>query len=222
MKNALLATSALFSGISEADFDELLTRLATPERVYQKGEFVFTSGAPIHSIGLVLSGSVHIMKEDFWGNRMILGRASAGELFGEAYACLPNQPLEVSVMAAEKTELLLFDVNQIFSAGPHPVPYQMRLIENLLEVFAQKNVMLTRKMEHMAKRTTREKLLSYLSAESQKHHSSSFQIPFNRQQLADYLAVDRSAMSHELSKLREEGIIDFWKNHFQLNQIQDI
>ena len=165
-------------------------------------------------MGLVLNGSVHIIKEDFWGNRDILAEVGVGGLFAENYAFLANVPLEVSVITTEQTEILFLDVRRLISDAIGHRESNLILIKNLLAILAQKNLMLTRKMEYLSQRTTKEKLLSYLSAESQRQKSSQFTIPFNRQQLADYLAVDRSALSASLGKLRDEGILEFNKNRF--------
>ena len=157
-------------------------------------------------LGLVLEGHVHIIREDFWGNRSIVGLAGPGEVFAESYA-LAGEPLEVSVLAAAPGAALFLEADGLTDA---------RLTANLLHLLARKNLMLTRKMRHMARRTTRDKLLSYLSAQALAAGSSEFDIPMDCQQLADYLAVDRSAMSAALGKLRDEGVLTFRKNHFRL------
>ena len=154
----------------------------------------------------MLEGTVHIIREDFWGNRSIVGLAGPGEVFAESYA-LAGEPLSVSVLAASDGAALFLDARHLTDA---------RLTDNLLSLLARKNLMLTGKMRHMACRTTRDKLLSYLSAQALAAGGSEFDIPMDRQQLADYLAVDRSAMSAALGKLRDEGVLTFRKNHFHL------
>ena len=212
----LLKNTLLFQGIVDEDIASVLTCMSAIPVSYQKGNFIFRSGETTDSVGLVLTGSVHIIKEDFWGNRTILLEASAGKLFGETYASLPNLPLEVSVVAIEPCTILFLNINKIMTLCSSNCLFHTKLIRNFLFIFAQKNLLLTQKMEHISKRSTREKLLSYLSGESIKNSNSSFEIPFNRQQLADYLSVDRSAMSNELSKLQEEGLIEYRKNWFLL------
>lgn len=214
----IIKKSPLFSGITENEIESMLSCLSAKSKSYKKNQFVFRSGENISEVGMVLSGSVHIAKEDFWGNRSILTKAAAGQLFGETYACAQAGTLGVSVVAAEPSEVLFLDVRRIMTICSSACEFHSRLIRNLLSVLAERNLMLTKKMEHMAQRTTREKLLSYLSAESQKSGSAAFKIPFNRQQLADYLSVDRSAMSNELCKLRNEGILTFQKNDFVLKE----
>lgn len=157
-----------------------------------------------------------IFKEDCWGNRSILSQAVPGQLFGEVYACIPDETAQVNVTAAEDTLVLFLDVQRLLHTCTPPCPFHTRLIQNLLSVIAHRTLELTRKLEHLSKRTIREKLLSYLSEQSRQAASPAFSIPFSRQQLADYLLTDRSAMSHELCKMREEGILTFHKNQFEL------
>jgi len=166
-------------------------------------------------LGLVLSGTLHIVKEDFWGSRTIVGLARSGEVFAEAYACLGGEPLEVAVLAAADAEVLFLNSVQALSCAR---PGAAEFTRNLLTILAGRNLTLTRKIGHMARRTTRDKLLSYLSAQAMQAGGPEFDIPLDRQQLADYLAVDRSAMSTALGKLRDEGVLTFQKNHFHLLQ----
>lgn len=215
---SILKYSTLFWGIDEKDFVGLIQCLDGKKRSYQKDEVIFQRGDTIHSVGVVLQGSVCIVQDDFWGNRSILGNVEVGGLFGEVYACLPQEIMANMVLAKEKSEILFLDIKRITTTCTSSCSFHSRLIHNLLKAIAEKNLSLTQKIRHTSKRTTRDKILSYLSAQSEKSKSSSFQIPFNRQQLADYLAVDRSAMSSTLGKLKEEGMIDFHKNHFTLKQ----
>ena len=213
---SILKYSTLFWGISENDLLSMIHCLDGRKVTYGKGEFLYHAGDIMQSVGIVLSGSICILQDDFWGNRSILGIAQPGELFGEAYACLQTEVISINVMANEVTEVLFLDVKRVITTCSSSCNFHNRLIQNFLKVMAERNLALTQKMRHMSKRTTREKLLSYLSTQSEKQKSRSFQIPLNRQQLADYLAVDRSAMSAALSKLRDEGVLDFHKNTFTL------
>ena len=215
---SVLKKSPLFRDIDDIELSSMLGCISTKTLKYKKGEFVFRTGEKITLIGMVLSGSVHIIKEDFWGNRNIIGEASQSDVFGEAYACSTNEVLEISVVAAENSEIIFFDINKVIKVCGSACSFHSRLIQNLISVISKKNIILTKKMEHMSKKSTREKLLSYLSSESIKNNSPEFLIPFNRQQLADYRGVDRSAMSSELGRLRNEGLLTFNKNHFILSQ----
>lgn len=208
---AILSNCRLFKGLTSDEIDTALQKLGASDKTFDKGSVVLASDKRVKEIGILLSGSVSIENGDFWGNRTILSKLGAGRIFGEAYACLGSNA-SVSVIANEDTTILFFDAAKILTRQE----ITPRLVENLVAVLASKNVMLTGKIGHISKRTTREKLLSYLSDCSDKAKSASFTIPYNRQELADYLCVDRSAMSSELSKLQSEGLIIFNKNSFQL------
>lgn len=212
----LLKQTELFYGITEAEIETMLECLSATSHYYVKGEYIFRRGETISAVAMLLEGCVHIQKEDYWGNLSILNTISEGDLFGEVYACLGNDEILNNAVAVKQSVVLFLDVNRLLTMCPSACCFHGRLIRNLLSVLASKNKMLTQKLEHMSQRTTREKLLSYLSEQSLRAGSSTFEIPFNRQQLANFLSVDRSAMSNELCKMRDEGILQFHKNHFIL------
>lgn len=213
---SILKNSKLFNGISADELRSMLDCLTAVTCSYRKGEYVFRRGEHIGSVAMLLDGGIHIQKEDYWGNLSILGEISAGEIFGEVYACLESDTIRNDAVAIRTSEVLFLDVKRILTMCPSACQFHGRLIRNLLSVLAEKNKMLTHKLEHMSKRTTREKLLSYLSEQSQRAGSPVFDIPFNRQQLADFLSVDRSAMSAELCRMRDDGLLSFDRNHFIL------
>lgn len=215
-ENETIPDSPLFAGIQPEEKESILKCLSAVEKKYEKGDAVFLAGTEIHSMGFVLSGSVEISRDDFWGNRQVLGHAGSGELFGEAYACMPGEALMVNVEAAEKSRILFLNVRKILNVCTPACSHHNRLIHNLLYIMAKKNLMLTRKIDHMGQRSIREKVMAYLSFESERQKKQTFTIPYNRQQLADYLAVDRSALSAELSRMKKDGLIRFEKNCFQL------
>ena len=212
--SAMLLHTALFQGISRQELPALLTQLNARRRQYDKGAVILHRGDQTARLGLVLSGTVHMVKEDFWGARTIVGLARPGEVFAESYACLPGAVLEVSVLAAADTEILFLDAAPALDGGAGGAQFS----RNLLAMLAERNLTLTRKIGHMARRSIRDKLLSYLSAQAMQTGEPEFDIPLDRQQLADYLAVDRSALSAALGKLRDEGVLTFRKNHFCLLQ----
>ena len=212
----------LFKNIKKDEIEPLLSCLGTFVKKYQKGSFIFMSGENIKSFGIVLSGSVHIIKENFWGERAIVTEISEGEVFGEVYALLNNKVCEISAVAAQKCEILFINTDRILNTCSPSCGYHSTLIKNLMIMLAFKNLSLTQKIGHMSNKSTREKLMSYFSAEAIKVGSNDFYIPFNRQQLADYLSVERSAMSKELCRMRDEGFITFNKNHFHLDMAEDI
>lgn len=214
----LLKNTKLFSGITEPEIASMLSCLSASRKSYQKGDCIFRRGESIHHVALLLEGCIHIQKEDYWGNLSILSEISEGEVFGEVYACLGHDESLNSAVAVKPSIVLFLDISRILTMCSSNCRFHGQLIRNLLSVIASKNKILTQKLEHMSQRTTREKLLSYLSEQSLRAGRSSFDIPFNRQQLADFLSVDRSAMSNELCKMRDEGILQFDKNHFTLTR----
>lgn len=218
MKNniQILRSNPLFEGIDESDIMCMLTCLSMKESVYEKDSYILMADNKITHIGIIISGSANIIKEDYWGNRAIISKISQGEMFGEAYCCAEVLTSHVSVVACEKTEVLYIDYKKVITTCSNSCEFHSRLIENMVRILARKDIILTKKIEYLVKRTTRDKLLSYLSSQALGANSNVFDIPFSRQELADYLSVDRSAMSNELCKLRDEGILKFNKNHFEL------
>ncbi|MGN0506879.1 MAG: Crp/Fnr family transcriptional regulator [Lachnospiraceae bacterium] len=214
----VLKQCPLFSGITEDELNELLLCLDAKTVTASKDETVFIEGEPADRIGIVLSGSVHVIKEDYYGNRSLVGMAGPSEVFAEVFSCAEAKVFPVNVIAASDARLLLLDSRRILSVCGTACPFHNRLIANLLRIVATKSLMLRQKLEITSKRSTREKLLAFLLAEAKKQNSSEFTIPYDRQALADYLGVERSAMSAELSKLRREGVLECRKNHFLLLQ----
>lgn len=212
----IIKNSALFSNIQADEVQSLLSCLSPRIQHYRKGEFIFHLQETNVPLGLVLSGMVYVMKEDFWGERTILSAVDIGEIFAEAFSAIPGKPLEVSVVAAKDTTVLLLDFNRVLHTCSNACVFHTRLVQNLIATLAGKNIMLTRKLETISKKTTRQKLLAFLSMEANKQNNSTFTIPYNRQELADYLCVERSAMSAELSKLQRDGLISYEKNRFRL------
>ena len=213
----MLRSCPLFSGISEAELDAMLSCLNAEKKSFPKDAFVLRAGDTAESIGLVLSGSVLVIQEDIWGNRNILSKAGPGQTFAAAFACAPGSVLNVSVIAEAPVTALFLNVKRILTICPSACAHHSRIIRNLLSDLAGKNLLLNEKLTHIAQRTTRAKLMSYLSAEAQRRGAVEFDIPFSRQQLADFLAVERSGLSLELGKMKKEGLLDYHKEHFVLN-----
>ena len=212
----VFSDSALFQGIEGQDIAAMLQCLGAVQKHYARKSHVCREGDAVLSLGIVLSGRLHCIREDFWGNRNILSSVEPGGLFGEIYACAQSGKAETALIAAEDSDLLFMDVRRVMTTCSSACTFHTRLIRNLLQVVAEKNLELMHKMEHMTQRTIREKLLSYLSEQSRKTACDTFIVPFNRQQLAEYLSVDRSALSSELGKLRDEGLLQFERNTFTL------
>jgi CRP-like cAMP-binding protein len=212
----ILKKCPLFTGIEDKDIAAILPCLSATIRQAEKNTFILTVDDSVNYVGLILNGSVHVIKEDFWGRKDILSQLGPAELFAESFSCAHTAHIPVRVLAVEQTELMMIDCRKIIRTCSSACLFHNQLISNMLEIIANKNILLMQKIEQLSKRTTREKVLAYLSAEAQKAGKNFFDIPFSRQEMADYLSVDRSAMSSELSKMREDGLIDFERNHFKL------
>lgn len=213
---SVLRTSGIFSGISEEETEKMLHCLEVRPETFQKDEYILLAGDRVEAFGLVITGKVLIIQEDFWGNRNILAAVGAGHCFAETFACSPGAVLNVSVMAQTNVQVLFLNVKRILTTCPSTCSHHSRMIRNLLSELAEKNLRLNEKITHLGQRSRRAKILSYLSAEAQRHGNAEFDIAFSRQQLADYLSVDRSGLSMELSRMQEEGLLEYRKNHFVL------
>ena len=212
----ILKKTKLFSGVGEDDVTSMLSCLGARLKSYKKGEFVLRQGEHLSDIVVLVDGKLHIQKDDYLGNRSILGLIEIGEMFGEAYVSPESSSLLNDVVAVEDSTAIFFDVKRIITTCPSACRFHSMVVQNMFFAISEKNRKLVQKLGHMSKRTTREKLISYLSEEAGRQNSSNFSIPFNRQQLADFLSVDRSAMSNELCKMRDEGLLEFEKNRFRL------
>ena len=211
-----LAKSELFSTLTPPQIQSLLQCLGTRERRYQKGEIILLEGTPTEYLGVVLSGSVVIELGDAWGNHSILGAIGPGGTFAEAYACAPGEPMLVTVSAAQSCAVLLVNASRVLTTCSNQCPQHHLLIRNLLTLTARKNIQLSRRMQYTAPKTIRGRLMSYFSECTKRTGNSAFALPFNRQQLADYLNVDRSALCTELSKMQKDGLIQYDRNRIKI------
>lgn len=216
----VLSNCSLFKEIDRTEFAVLLDELNASKRTYRRDEVIFAAGERATEIGVVLSGSICVSQEDYWGNRTILSAVDEGDIFGEAFCCSECAALPVTVTAMTDTEILLLDGDRLTDINDRS-GFKARLATNLMRVLAEKNIALTRKIRHITKKTTREKVMSYLSECAAAAGKSSFAIPFDRQQLADYLSVDRSALSVTLCKMRDDHLICFRKNEFTVLHLED-
>ena len=211
-----IRSAPLFSGVSEAELTAMLACLKAEKKDFPKEAFVLRAGDTAESIGLVLAGTVLVIQEDIWGNRNILSKAGLGQTFAAAYACAPGSRLNVSVVAETSVTVLFLNVKRILTVCPSACSYHSRIIRNLLGELAGKNLQFSEKLTHVGQRSTRSKIMSYLSAEAQRLGTYELDIPFSRQQLADYLGVERSGLSQELGKMKKDGLLDYRKSHFVL------
>ena len=213
----LVKKSPLFYGINDDELYTLLKCCASEQVLYEDGEYIFRMGESVNKVLVLLRGKACVIQENFWGHQEHIYHIKEGELFGQSYSCARTPVLPVSVVAVGGCETLFLNYQRMITFCPLACDFHTRFIHNMLRLVSEHNVKLENKLEHVCRRTTREKLLSYLSEQAMAKGGRDFDIPHNRQELAEYLCVDRSAMSSELSKMRAEGILDFQKNHFVLH-----
>ncbi|MBQ2881266.1 MAG: Crp/Fnr family transcriptional regulator [Clostridia bacterium] len=210
----VLRDCALFETISDENLVPMLGCLRAKTSKFKKGETVISEGDPADMFGILLSGELQIMRIDYYGNRSIMTNVEPAQLFGESFACAEIEYSPADVVATEDSELLLVDAHRITQTCCNACDFHNRMIFNLLKIVATKNIMFNQKLEITSKRTTREKLMTYLLMQAKKNNSNSFDIPFDRQELADYLEVDRSGLSAEIGKLVKEGKLQCFRSHF--------
>ena len=211
-----LARTPLFAGSSPDEIKAMLGCLGARQRSFEEGSYLHRMGDTINTVGLVLAGSVRIESVDVWGNVSVMGVTGPGGMFGEAYAAVPDEPLMVDVVAATDCNVLSLNVAKVLTTCSHACPNHSRTSNNMTAIIARHSLALSRRIFHVAPKSIRGKVLAYLSDESEHAGSRTFEIPFNRQQLADYLGVDRSALSAELSRMQKAGLIETRRSHFVL------
>lgn len=215
MDKANIKNSIIFKGMNETEVAAAMTALVAVEHSFMKDEIILHAGDTTNVIGLVLEGSVRIESNDVWGNRTILSHVEAGQVFAETYAYLKTEPLLVDAVTNQNSRILLLNINSLSKTNNYS-SWRLKLISNLLNISMQKNLMLSGRIFHTAPKNIRGRVTAYLSSISLKVGSDEFDIPFDRQQLADYLNVERTALSKELGKMQKEGLIKVKKNHFKL------
>ena len=216
MKNEKIRHSLLFRGMTDAEFEECLRDLSARERSYEKDEIILAAGSTTDRMGVVLSGGVTIERNDVWGNCTILNHVGEGGFFAETYAMLKDEILLVDVRAAADTRILLLRTGALAAGASPASAWQQKLFSNLMTISMQKNLALSARSFHTAPKTIRGRVLSYLNTVALRKHTQEFDIPFSRQQLADYLNVERTALSKELGKMQAEGILRCRRSHFLL------
>ena len=218
MNLKFLSNTALFRGLKPEEIQAVLSCLHAQVKFFPREEILCRAGESVASMGMILSGSVNIVVNYYWGGSSIFGHVGPGELFAESYAAVPGRELLVNVVADEPTEVLLLPFLRLTETCARSCPFHSRTIHNLLQIMAEKNLHFSVRMMHIASRSIRNRLLSYFSEQAVQNGSNRFTIPFSRQQLADYLGVDRSALSNELSKMQKDGLITYKKNQFMLTE----
>lgn len=220
-----MASCPLFTGIDENDIKAVLNCLGAREKNYSKGSYILNAGDKPDYMGIVVSGQVNIIKEDIVGNRIVIENLLPLQIFGESFSIAKVNMYPVSVQAALDSSVILLKSEKITSTCENACKFHKRLIDNMLKLVARKNINLNKRIDCVTKKTTRQKLLFYLVYEMQMKRKQEITIPFNRDELSDYLGVNRSALSREISKLHNDGIISFDKNKFKIldiKKLQDI
>lgn len=213
----IILNHKLFEGIGESNLERLFKCLECSVKKHPKQQVIFNEGQVTHNFGIVLGGNLHLSAYDFYGNRQILANIGRGEMFAESFA-VAGEPLPFEVCAAQDSAVLYIKYTKMCAVCRNACSYHTQLINNMMQIMAVKNISLTQKIRHITAKNVREKVLSYLYSVSKHKKSNYFDIPFNRQELADYLSVDRSNLSNELSKLKQSGIIEFERNRFKINR----
>jgi CRP-like cAMP-binding protein len=213
---------ALFDGISEPELSGMLHCLGAIDRSYKKGSFILMAGDPLTYVGIVLSGQATVFKTDLLGSRTVLGALAPPHLFAETFVCAGVKTSPVTVEALTDVDVLLLMFDKILHTCTSCCSHHSQLIHNMLRIVAQKNLALSEKLDHMARKTTRQKLASYLIDQATRADNRRFEIALDRQALADYLRVNRSALSRELSRMNEEGAVDYQRNSFYIRDLEQL
>lgn len=216
MNTERMARIPLFRGLDPGDLKSLVNCLGAFSRSYDKGEAVLTAGSRIDHVGIALSGSIQIVRDDIAGNRTILTNIGEFELFAEVFACSSEDTVPISAYALEESTVMWIQFRKIITTCSSACVFHTKLIENMMRLMADKNLMLNRKLDYLSKRSIREKLTAYLLSQAEQQNNLLFTIPFSRNELADYLCIDRSALSRELGKMKAEGLIDYYLDQFKI------
>ncbi len=216
MHHSILQNNRLFMGMNPEEIDTALNALNARDQTFEKGETILHAGGQTDCVCIVIYGSVTIENNDMWGNRTILNMIASNDFFAETYAILKKETLMVDAVANEQSAILFLRIGSLLEGGFEPEPWSSKLVRNLLMISAHKNLMLSRRSFHISPKTARGRIMAYLNSVSLKKHSRTFDIPFDRQQMADYLNLERTALSKELGRMKQEQIIDFQKNHFKI------
>lgn len=213
----VIARSDLFTGIDTEMIPAMLDCMGVTTQEVKKNQLIFEEGEPAKYVGIVLAGEVQMVRDDFHGNRSIIMHMEPSHLFAETFACAGLEHMPASFIASEAGEVMFIDCKRILTVCSNACVFHNQLIQNLLRIVATKNISYDRKVDITSQKSTKDKLMTFLTHEAKKAGSNEFTITYDRQELADYLGVERSAMSAELSKLKKEGIIDYNKNWFVIN-----
>lgn len=216
-----LQKAMIFRGMDDREISDALAALSASERNYTKNSVILHAGRTTERMGLVLEGSITIESNDMWGNRTILSHVGPGQFFAETYALLENEPMLVDVTANEDCRILFLRIGSLKQLVSTRASWVQKLVTNLLTISSHKNLHLTGRSFHTSPKTVRGRLMAYLNSVSLQKGTKEFDIPFDRQQLADYLNLDRTALSKELGRMQKDGILSVKKNHFTIRISDD-
>ena len=212
----ILKMSSLFQGVEENDLEAMLNCLGATERKYRKNDVILLAGAKVTSVGVLAEGHAQITRDDAEGNRAILSELEKADLFAEAYVAAGSVDIPVTVIATSDCRIVWIPFSKIVGTCSSACVFHRTLVQNMMRVIAVKNILMNEKMRILSCKTTKEKLMTYLSDYSERVGKNKFKIPFSRNELADFLSVDRSAMSRELGRMRDEGYLNYHKNEFEI------
>ncbi len=213
----ILKTTQIFENIETEQLDNLLSCLGAKTQHYKKNDIILLADSEVSSVGVILAGSAQIIREDAMGNRTIMSELGEGDIFAEAFACANVSRIPVTVLTTTGCEILFIQINRIVTSCSSSCSFHTTLIKNLLQLIAQKNIFLNNRIEILSQRSTREKLIAYFSMQIKKFGTNRFKIPFSRDELADFLCINRSALSRELGNMRDDKLLTFNKNEFIIN-----
>ena len=212
----ILQKSPLFAGMDPGEIQHILQCLGNRQKRYRKNEYIFMEGEQKPRVGVILSGSVQAVKETKSGGLILINQMFPGDTFGLSYVCADVKYLPISIISAENTDILFIELDQLVRTCHNACQFHVEMIKNALRILAEKNLFLDNKLYYISHKTIRDRIQSYLEDQESRHDSNEFEISFNREQLADFLCVDRSALSRELSHMKKEGIIDYKRNWFRV------
>lgn len=213
-----IRSCSLFDEIEDEKLMKMLHCLGATIQHYSKNQTIMEEGKPAKCIGILLNGSAQLVQNDYYGNRSIIAKVEPAHLFGESFACADMEILPMNIVSCEETDAMMIDCKRLLKTCSNACTFHTQLIYNLMKDVATKNVMFNQKIAITSKRSTKEKLIAYLLTEAKKNKSESFKIPYDRQELADYLGVERSGLSVEISKLKKSGMIEANKNQFRIHE----
>jgi CRP-like cAMP-binding protein len=216
----ILKKVKLFQGLSEQELESVLKCLNAKAHIYKKDSIITLNGDKVKDVGVIMSGSIMIIKEDAAGRQNILAHLSESDTFGEVFACAGIKKSPVTVTASAESEVLFVEYRRLITTCNSSCVFHAKIIQNMLQLIAQKSLELNKKIDYLIINSMRQKLVMYMLEQYDIHQNNNFEIPLNRSELADFLNVDRSAMSRELSRMRNDGLVTFCKNKFTLLNLQ--